>query len=458
MKFFDRVKETATTTGTGNFTLLGAVTNFQTFLSTVSTGNQFSYTIDNNGEWEIGVGVISGTGNTLERVTVLDSSNTGALISFSSGTKNVFLINPAEVVDNFGDTNIIYNGNMDVWQENTSFGVTGSNVLTADGYRFVAVGAAGWTISRSTDVPTLAQSDCVSNYSMLADCVTADASMAAADYSVIGTYIEGYDVCQIAQQYFTLSFWVKATKTGIYGMRFRNSGLDRTYITEFTVFTSDVWEKKIIVVPPSPSAGTWDYTTGCGMEIIWTLAAGSDSFSPTVNSWFANGAGNYLTTSSQVVGSDSTNNNFRLAQVKIEPGQSPTKFIPDPFEKVLRKAQRYFESSYTYGTVVPTSGATVGPQYVISLVLANTVAIGQRYATYYYKVPKRITPTVTIYPYNTVTNTGRVSDNTPTDEAANTGGVQYSSTTRFVPYNNSGSTFTTGAFYIVYAFKADARI
>jgi hypothetical protein len=41
----DRVKETATTTGTGTFTLGGAVTGFRTFNAGIGTGNTTYYCI-----------------------------------------------------------------------------------------------------------------------------------------------------------------------------------------------------------------------------------------------------------------------------------------------------------------------------------------------------------------------------------------------------------------------------
>lgn len=97
MKYFDRVKETATTTGTGDFTLAGAATGFRTFASVLSTNDTCYYCIALQGgsEWEVGLGTYSGT-NTLTRTIVLSSSNSGSAVNFSSGTKDVFLTVAAE--------------------------------------------------------------------------------------------------------------------------------------------------------------------------------------------------------------------------------------------------------------------------------------------------------------------------------------------------------------------------
>ena len=93
----DRVKETTTTTGTGTVTLLGASTGYQSF-SAIGNGNTTYYTIAGQGtnEWEVGIGTYTSSGTTLSRDTVLSSSNSGSLVNFSSGTKDVFVTQPAE--------------------------------------------------------------------------------------------------------------------------------------------------------------------------------------------------------------------------------------------------------------------------------------------------------------------------------------------------------------------------
>ena len=92
----DRVNETSTTTGTGTFTLAGAVTGFQSF-SAIGNGNTTYYAIVLQGgsEWEVGLGTYTSSGTTLSRTTVLSSSNSGSLVNFSAGTKNVFCNYPA---------------------------------------------------------------------------------------------------------------------------------------------------------------------------------------------------------------------------------------------------------------------------------------------------------------------------------------------------------------------------
>ena len=93
----DRVRETTTTTGTGTISLGGAVTDYQSFAA-IGTGNVTYYTIAGTGtnEWEVGIGTYtSGAPSTLSRTTVLASSNSGSLVNFSAGSKDVFCDYPA---------------------------------------------------------------------------------------------------------------------------------------------------------------------------------------------------------------------------------------------------------------------------------------------------------------------------------------------------------------------------
>ena len=93
----DRVKETSTTTGTGTLTLAGAATGFQSF-AVIGNGNTCYYTITNQAapaEWEVGIGTYTLAGTTLARTTILASSNAGAVVTLSAGTKDVFVTYPA---------------------------------------------------------------------------------------------------------------------------------------------------------------------------------------------------------------------------------------------------------------------------------------------------------------------------------------------------------------------------
>lgn len=95
-KVADRVKETSTTTGSGTLSLAGAASGHRAFSDVCSNGDTVFYAIAHQtaAEWEIGLGTWS-TGNSLARTSVLASSNAGAAVTLSAGTKDVFLTSPA---------------------------------------------------------------------------------------------------------------------------------------------------------------------------------------------------------------------------------------------------------------------------------------------------------------------------------------------------------------------------
>jgi len=111
----DRVKDTTTTTGTGTITLSGtAPAGYQSFTA-IGNSNSTYYTITSTNDWEVGIGTYTSSGTSLSRTTVLSSSNSGNLVNFSAGSKDVFVTYPAERA---------------VWVDAVG---TSGNVLTSDG-------------------------------------------------------------------------------------------------------------------------------------------------------------------------------------------------------------------------------------------------------------------------------------------------------------------------------------
>lgn len=165
----DRVRETSTTAGTGTFSLAGAVTGFQSF-SVIGNGNTTYYTIALQGgaEWEVGIGTYTSSGTTLSRDVVLESSNSGSLVNFSAGTKDVFVTYPAEkaiYADENDDTIILGEPLYTVTNSITAAGTTQgaataltaaiNNVTTvatsADGVRLMTAKAGMRVLIRNSD-------------------------------------------------------------------------------------------------------------------------------------------------------------------------------------------------------------------------------------------------------------------------------------------------------------------
>jgi len=96
----DRVRESATVTGTGDFTLNGAVTNFEAFSDVMSNADTCWYAaVQSSGGWEVGKGTKAS--GVLQRTTVLQSSNSDSKVDFyagGTGTVDVFMVVPASGV------------------------------------------------------------------------------------------------------------------------------------------------------------------------------------------------------------------------------------------------------------------------------------------------------------------------------------------------------------------------
>lgn len=149
----DRVRETSASTGTGVFTLAGAIVGYQSFSSAIGNGNTTYYTISNPGvnEWEVGIGTVSA--GTLTRTTVLASS-TGSAVNFTAGSKDVFCTYPSEAAV-FADNSVTLTNKTISGATNTITNLPNS-ALTNDsvtiGSTSIDLGATASTLAGLTSV------------------------------------------------------------------------------------------------------------------------------------------------------------------------------------------------------------------------------------------------------------------------------------------------------------------
>lgn len=95
----DRVKDTTTSTGTGNITVSGSPPPGFRTLSEVLTENGDSCwgCIDGGTQWEV-CQLTRVSANVYSRGAPLASSNNGVAVNFTAGTKNVFITVPAREI------------------------------------------------------------------------------------------------------------------------------------------------------------------------------------------------------------------------------------------------------------------------------------------------------------------------------------------------------------------------
>jgi hypothetical protein len=236
------------------------------------------------------------------------------------------------------------------------------------------------TVSQSTDVPN---NTFQSSYKV--DVTTVDSSIAAGDFATVVQNIEGYNVRDLIGTTFTLSFWVKSPKTGAHSVGFRNGTFDRSHIKEYTITTANTWEYKTLTVNGGLiTAGSWDWTNGNGLNVVFTFACGT-TYQNTADAWHT---GNFFATANQVNVMDNTANDFFLTGVQLEPGPVATPFEQRPIGTEFALCQRYYQSQYVH-MQSPAAAGMIVPVY--------------------FSVPMRATPTATLLSSGTQFNVISVS-------------------------------------------------
>ena len=329
--------------------------------------------------------------------------------------------------------NVIINGNLDIWQRGTSF----TSVIPAGQYL-----ADRWTATHGgTNVSmTVTQDTAVPNpnseYSIKYQQITTGAT-SLTEFSS-RQFIEQNNILPLLGKACVVSFWYRSNKTGSHGIRifgaYNTGGTDQA--TTFTVNAADTWEYKTLTV-----------TAFSGVS--------APSASPTAS-------GALLDIGFRVQGAGfttlSANDYFQFTQVQLEVGSVATPFARagGTIQGELAAAQRYYQKSYPQGTAPATANVVDGIQ--VGKVGDNTVVLAERYGSVVFPVVMRIAPTVTIRPYTTPANTGRVSTSGGTDLAAGSGNAQFIGDKGFNVQNNSGGTVTTTDKGVIYHYEASAEL
>ena len=238
-------------------------------------------------------------------------------------------------------------GNYSVYRIGNTYSI---NSYLADRFRIYKTGSMGYTASRSTDVPTLAQASSVFGSSLLMSLTTAQEILGAGDHSGVYQGIEGYIASGVYGKNMTLSFWVKATRTGTYCASIRNSAATRSYVTTYTINATNTWEKKVIRISHDMT-GAWETTIGVGMHVDFSLATGATLQAPTLNTWLN---GNYISHASAVNGASTGSTEFRITGIMLEEGSEPSNFERAGGNGIneLSLCQRYY-----YRTTLQGSGS-----------------------------------------------------------------------------------------------------
>jgi hypothetical protein len=238
--------------------------------------------------------------------------------------------------------NIIINGDMSIAQRGTSVSSHSSDSYTTVDRWKTRVSLLGvWTVSQSTDVPT---GQGFAN-SLKWDCTTADASPAAADFSLHEQKFEGQNLQYLkygtsSAESLTLSFWVKSNKTGAYTVGFFCAGNNKHIESSYTINSADTWEKKnVTFVGDTASALANDNSEE--LKLWFWLGAGSNFSSGThATTWSSYAQANVLV-DNQVNLADSTDNEWYITGVQLEAGTTASDFEFLPVDVNLQRCLRY---------------------------------------------------------------------------------------------------------------------
>ena len=284
---------------------------------------------------------------------------------------------------------LIINGDMAVAQRGTSAtGQTATGYYVCDRWNLAISSSGTWTISQDTDVP--------SGYGFLTstkyDCTTADGSLGASDYILHKQSIEGQNLQLLKKgtanaEKVTISFWVKATKTGTNILELYDNTNNRQVSQSYTISSTDTWQK-VVLNFPADTTGALANNNGGALNVQFYLGAGSNFTSGTLQETWA-GYVNANRAVGQVNHADSTSNDFWITAIQLEVGEYTSATIP-PFQHEsygdsLARCQRYYFSDALY-----SSGGNTG----LVEAFAPTNDNNYKHIFKQFPVPMRAAPTI----------------------------------------------------------------
>ena len=239
-----------------------------------------------------------------------------------------------------GSKNVIINGAMMLSQRQTSSSNVG-NQYVLDRFAVYKQNTGSTYTCSQNSVTDLAGF----NNSLKMDCTTADTSLASNEEVYISYKAEGQDLQRFQKGHatalgFTLSFYVKTNKTGVYTVSMFDRDNTRKVNGSYTVADAN-WNRYTINFP-ADTTGKFDDDNASSLEIFFKLVAGSDTNTGTLKTtWGASTDAGSAT--GQVNFADSTSNDWEITGIQLEANDNATDFEHENYGTTLAKCKGYFQ-------------------------------------------------------------------------------------------------------------------
>ena len=262
-----------------------------------------------------------------------NSATSDAITTAADGTCS------ANITNNLSNRNKVINGGMMIHQRGDASATGSAAYLSCDRFKTNNGSGAQVAVTKSTDTPD------GFGASTKWDCTTADTSVAASDFFLIQHRLEGQNIQDFAKgtssaKQFALSFYVKATKTGVYTVELED--VDNNRHCSKTITVSDTNWNRYKIIYPADTTGAFVNDNNFSLSINFWLMGGSNYTSGTLQSSSWGTGATTRCSSSNVNAMDSTSNDFYLTGVQLEVGGVVTDFEHRSFGDELSRCQRYF--------------------------------------------------------------------------------------------------------------------
>lgn len=137
-KLPNNVQETTTTTGTGPITVLGPATGARAFSSQLSNADTTILVIKDDIDEECCYATYTSASNSFTRDSVIWSTNSNALVNWTSGTRDVIAALPGNVMEALLDPNAFTIAKAATFSQDVTMGANAASICTPSAEAFAA--------------------------------------------------------------------------------------------------------------------------------------------------------------------------------------------------------------------------------------------------------------------------------------------------------------------------------